>query len=141
MGIDVVNANLYLGVTDYTTYGKVYIYDFFATPVDSFNVNISPGNFAFDVRDVTGINEDTYTSAKLVVSPNPVKDLFNAAFIDEKNNAVTMALTDMLGREIDHRVVVANSPVTFSMNDYSQGIYFLIARAGNETITQKIVKQ
>ena len=72
MGIDSMNATIYLGTTDYATYGTVYQYDFYGEALDSFDVEVSPGTFAFDVREATGIQEQR--TAALTVGPNPFND-------------------------------------------------------------------
>src|ERR1035438_8849148 len=48
IAIDSVSSNIYVGNTDFTTYGEVYIYNIYGTVQDSFAVGVAPGNFAFD---------------------------------------------------------------------------------------------
>ncbi|MBL4624014.1 MAG: T9SS type A sorting domain-containing protein [Flavobacteriales bacterium] len=50
--LDTLNDNFYINTTDYTSYGKSYIYDFTGNLTDSFDVNTSPE--AIDIDYKTG---------------------------------------------------------------------------------------
>lgn len=140
IGIDSVNSHIYISETDYTTFGKVFIYDFFGALVDSFAVNISPGTFAFDVRNTTGISENNF-SANLLLYPNPVSDELHIGFIDSENEKATLTLTDVLGREIYQRQINTNVPNTLSLKTIPQGVYFLKVETTGEKVTKKIIKE
>lgn len=54
---DKVNDYLYATSTDYTTFGKVHIYDADNNLVTEFDCGVSPGTVAFDVRNTTSIED------------------------------------------------------------------------------------
>ncbi len=140
IGIDSVNARIYVGTTDYVSSGKVFSYDFFGALVDSFAVDISPSTFAFDVQNTTGISENNFDS-HLLIYPNPVTDNLNIGFIDAENEKATLTLTDVLGREIFQKQISTNIPTAISLNEISKGIYFLKVKTENKSASKKIVKQ
>ncbi|MBI3502680.1 MAG: T9SS type A sorting domain-containing protein [Bacteroidetes bacterium] len=140
IGIDSVNARIYISTTDYTTYGKVFTYDFFGALVDSFAVNVSPGTFAFDVRTTTGISENNFSS-HLLLYPNPVSDELHIGFIDTENEKATVTLTDVLGRIVFQKQIATNIPNILSMTSIPQGAYLLKVETSSGITTKQVVKQ
>jgi hypothetical protein len=57
LAYDEVNNYLYASETDYSTYGKVHIYDSVNNLVSEFNCGVSPGTIVFDVRNTTSIED------------------------------------------------------------------------------------
>lgn len=141
IGIDSVNARIYISQTDYVSYGKVFIYDFFGALVDSFDVDVSPGTFAFDVRTTTGISENNPSTDGLFTYPNPVSDELHIGFIDAENEKATLTFIDVLGQEVYQKQINTNVLSTLSLNTLPQGIYFLKAETSNGKATKKIVKE
>ncbi len=56
LSYDRVNDYLYASETDYSSYGKVHIYDVNNNLVSEFDCGVSPGKIVFDVRSTTSIN-------------------------------------------------------------------------------------
>jgi hypothetical protein len=138
MAADEINDLLYVGETDYSTYGKVIMYDFAGVAVDSFDVNVSPGNIALDIRTSTGVGS-IQPASSLFCSPNPVHDLARI-FVNGKNFSTnTLILTDIAGRTV--KKIVTDSPeFSLDVQSLEAGIYFLQSTSQlNEKI--KIVKQ
>ncbi|MBL6657234.1 MAG: hypothetical protein ISR00_02335 [Flavobacteriales bacterium] len=54
---DDINNYLYASSTDFTTFGKVGIYDADNTLVSEFDCGVSPGTIVFDIRNTTSIPE------------------------------------------------------------------------------------
>ena len=54
---DVINNYLYASSTDYTTFGKIGIYDADNNLVSEFDCGVSPGTIVFDVRNTTSISD------------------------------------------------------------------------------------
>jgi hypothetical protein len=54
---DNINNYLYASSTDYTTFGKIGIYDADNNLVHEFDCGVSPGTIVFDVRNTTSISE------------------------------------------------------------------------------------
>jgi hypothetical protein len=140
IAIDSVNSRIYIGNTDYTTYGKVYIYTLYGALKDSFSVNVAPGNFAFDVRTAAGIQENS-SFAKLFVYPNPATDQLHVSYTDAINQSVTLIITDITGREICKKQIAANVPTTISIADFAKGVYLLKAATAKGIMIEKIVKK
>lgn len=140
ISIDSVNSHIYISETDYTTFGKVFIYDFFGALVDSFNVDVSPGTFAFDVRNTTGISENNF-SVNLLLYPNPVSDELHIGFIDSENEKATLTLTDVLGQEVYIKQINTNIPNTLSLKTVLQGVYFLKVETPTGKVIKKIIKE
>jgi len=142
MGIDSADGYIYVGQTDYLSYGNVFIYNLFGAPVDSFAVDIGPGNFAFDIRAVTGVQQ---TSAKIVsvnVYPNPVSSMVNITF-NGNTSLQKLSLVDALGKTVYEGLISSSQKsVILNMEAYSSGVYFLsIQSADGSVIHKKIVKQ
>lgn len=57
LAYDEVNNYLYASETDYSTYGKVHIYDTDNNLVSEFDCGVSPGTIIFDVRNTTSIED------------------------------------------------------------------------------------
>ena len=57
LAYDNINSLLYGSITDYSTYGTINIYSQNNILVSSFQVGISPGTIAFDMRSLTDIQE------------------------------------------------------------------------------------
>ena len=69
---DSVNNYLYTSSTDYTTFGKVHIYDSDNNLVSEFDCGVSPGTIVFDVRNTSSINNYSFNE----IDDNRVYDLF-----------------------------------------------------------------
>ena len=139
MATDEINNLIYVGETDYTTNGRIFILDFTGATVDSFDVSVSPGNIALDIRSATGINEPS-VSGKIFCYPNPAADHLNV-FISGKNNSTkeTFVLTDITGREAQ-RITSDQQSFLIDIQSLDAGIYTLRSLT-NANMKTKIVKQ
>ena len=111
LAFDEVNNLLYASSTDFSTYGKVYIYDSNNDEVSNFNVGVSPGTIVFDVRASVGVNELT---TSYLVYPNPATTELNIASELEGKAIVRNAL----GQE----VIVSNTK-QLNVSALSAGTY------------------
>lgn len=139
MAADEINSLLYVGETDYSTYGKIFMYDFAGALVDSFDVNVSPGTIALDIRNVAGIHETDQAKSLFTCLPNPVNDQARIVVNSEDFSEDTFVLSDITGRTV--RTIFTNQ-TSFSLDVQSldAGIYFLRSSSSpGEKI--KIVKQ
>lgn len=94
MEINPINNDIYCGVTDFTSTGKVFIYYGNGFPKDSFAVGVSPGNFAFDLRNATSVQQ---VDAQLFsVYPNPAADYLEISA--NISAPYTLTISDILGR-------------------------------------------
>lgn len=141
MGIDSADGYIYVGQTDYETYGNVYIYNLFGTPIDSFAVDIGPGNFAFDIRAVTSAPTITNT-VSVNVYPNPASSMVNIT-INGNSPLQKLSLMDALGKTVyEEPLNSSQKSITLNMEGYSSGIYFLTIQAADGSVThKKIIKE
>ncbi len=135
MGIDPVNAHLYCGVTDFTSTGKVFIYDFFGNAIDSFEVNVSPGSFAFDVVNTTSI-EDASSTVAFSMSPNPC-NTSTSVFVQEVG---TLSITNALGQVIREESLLSGRN-EINTSTLASGVYFLRVSNAKGSTVQKLVRQ
>lgn len=142
MGIDSADGYIYVGQTDYVSYGNVFIYDLFGHPIDSFAVDIGPGNFAFDIRAVTGVQSIPASAISVDVYPNPTSSRVNIT-IDGNTSLQKLSLMDALGKIVYETPLKSSQKlISLNMESYSSGIYFLtIQSADGSLIHNKIVKQ
>lgn len=81
LSYDYTNQYLYASVTDYTSFGKVSIYNNQNELVSEFDCGVSPGTMAFDVRNTTGLSNYTFNSDQsnltFDLKGNRVEDLKN----------------------------------------------------------------
>lgn len=137
MAADDINDLIYVGETDYVSYGKVLVYNSSAVAVDSFETSVSPGNIALDVRTTVGIAESAKTYS-LSAYPNPAKDQV-IVIAGNDNKKETYMLTDITGREVK-RFESNVSQFTIDIRSFEAGIYMLTSLAAPAQ-TLKIVKQ
>lgn len=64
LAYDEVNNYLYASETDYSTYGKVHIYDSDNNLVSEFDCGVSPGTIVFDVRNTTSIADYSFNQTQ-----------------------------------------------------------------------------
>lgn len=95
LAFDEINNLIYTGTTDYFSYGEVTVYDLLGNIVTSFETSVSPGNFAFDVRLATGVED--IKSATMELFPNPA---VNQIVVVNTINATNMVITDMTGKTV-----------------------------------------
>jgi WD40 repeat protein len=141
MGMDSADGYIYVGQTDYSTFGNVYIYNLFGHPIDSFAVDVSPGSFAFDIRSTTGVSETKNVSANLNVYPNPTSDEVRVNFTGTYKGTASLVMTDVLGREVYQSNVNTGSPANVSLSALPNGIYFLTLETPSGNTVQKIIKE
>jgi hypothetical protein len=141
IAIDSVNSKIYVGITDYVNYGKVFIYSLYGALLDSFNVYVSPGNFAFDVVNHTGIST-IKNIMNVSVYPNPAHDNLHIIYSGIDNSEViNCTITDVLGNVVKNITGTISSLQNISINDLSKGVYSISIRSDKGLVTNKIVKE
>ena len=138
---DPINSFIYAGVTDYTTTGKVFIYNLSGVVQDSFAVSVSPGNMALDIRGASGI-KTINNPIGLYVYPNPAH---NTVFVSLEgingNENINVVITDVLGNTVKNIKANASSLKTISIDDLSAGVYSIKVITDKGISSTKIVKQ
>lgn len=83
-------------------------------------------------------------SEKILISPNPAGSTFNVVGEGIRNGNYKFTLKNVLGQVIfDENAQVENNALqkTFSIAEFSDGIYFLVAANDKTTIVKKIIKK
>lgn len=134
IGIDSVNSRIYAGTTDYTTFGKVYVYDFYGALKDSFDVHVSPSTFAFDVVDLNSSVGSVADQTTFRIHPNPTQDMIMV--YSSYSGTKEVELFNILGERVLY-APMAGYEMKLSLGNLPKGIYML--RAGSKT--EKIILQ
>lgn len=141
MGIDSADGYIYLGQTDYSSYGNIYVYNLFGQVKDSFAVGVGPGNFAFDVRAIDAGIAQNKMDVSMSVYPNPASNEVNINFNGTYKGTASLIMTDVLGRVVYQSQISTASPAVVSVGELPSGIYFLTLQTNNGKTVQKIVKE
>lgn len=91
-----------------------------------------------------GLNETNKPPSLFSVYPNPAKDEFKIALINQLNSTVKYTITDVLGKIVDANIFSVNETLfktTILTNQLSDGCYFITLQGSNFTETQKIIIQ
>jgi hypothetical protein len=122
-----VNDKIYIGSTDFTSYGRVYVMRESGILESNFNTGISPGNLALDIRKTSGISGTP--ALKLDLFPNPATD-----HIDLMGIAGMIEVVDMLGATV---LIAESNGSKLQVSDLTPGVYILRTEKG----TARFVKQ
>ena len=136
MAADPTGPFLYAAETDYVTFGEVFIYDAAGNILGSFEAGVSPGNLAFDVRNVNDVNETKTELTPLSVFPNPATD---ALTLRTDLLWDTCEVTDARGNKVQQRA--ANGDQTLPVQELPAGVYVLRLYGENGTAVERFVKQ
>jgi hypothetical protein len=134
MAYDEINNLIYAGVTDYTTSGKVFIYDMTGAAIDSFDVSVSPGNIAFDTRDPASVSEIN-ALMNVSVYPNPVAD--NLFVSSTLSSDLRYSVTDVAGKVVAFGKIISNILNVAALN---AGSYFIRIDNGSESVNKRFIK-
>jgi hypothetical protein len=141
MAHDEVNNLIYAGETNFTTWGKIFIYQPNGMLTDSFDVGVSPGNIAFDVRDASSVNENELSN-NFSVYPNPTTNEFT--IYPEYSGQFTiegLEIYDMIGKRVfSQQQTTNNKQQTVNISNLNPGVYMLSVKADGKIFSKKIVK-
>jgi hypothetical protein len=143
MAHDEINNLIYAGETNFTTWGKIFIYQPNGTVTDSFNVGVAPGNIAFDVRDASSVNENEFEN-NFSVYPNPTGNelRITSRVLGIDVRFLNIDLYNMIGEKVFSQ---PQSPkfkpqTTIDISSLNPGVYMLSLKADGKTFSKKIVK-
>ncbi|NNC85499.1 MAG: T9SS type A sorting domain-containing protein, partial [Bacteroidia bacterium] len=140
MAYDDVNQIIYVGNTDYTSYGKIYTMNLTGIILDSVNVSVSPGNIALDVRIGSGISEaEEFISVQAY--PNPTSDIISVELTNNISANFKYNILDASGREFSLDYAVENNRLILNTQKLSSAVYFLFIEDNNQNYKSVFVKQ
>ena len=129
-----VSGELYTSVTNFSSFGTVYIYDNSNNQVSNFSVGISPGTIVFDVRSMAGITEDL---SDLAIYPNPTSESLTV----KASFAKYIEITDLTGSVVLAKFIT-DGEIELGLENLSSGHYLCRIQSENgEIITRKITKK
>lgn len=122
LAFDNINNLIYTSTTDYFSYGDVTVYDLSGNVVATFDVSISPGNFAFDVRLASDLVE--VNSSSMLIYPNPATAQLT---FENDVNAEQILISDITGKTMQ----IINQPATginyLDISEFPAGNYIIKA--------------
>ncbi len=95
---------------------------------------ISTSQITQNVSECTGINQVSTQIALLSIYPNPN----NGTFTILTNEVVTIALMNQLGQVLK-TFTSSENKTAIPVSDLSNGLYFIVAKNGTTTSTQKVI--
>lgn len=138
MADDVLNSQIYLTTTDFFSYGKAYIMDYTGLLTDSFDVGISAGNIALDVRDLVSIDEEVENTG-FNIHPNPSSSI---VYIEADNvtDSYELLITDITGRQVYSELVNQVISKSIDMTGWANGVYMISITSDQGKFVNKVVK-
>ena len=137
IAVNPINNEIYTGVTDFVSFGKVYIHYANGFPRDSFNVSVNPSGIAFDLRQASGLSAVELNNQLTVVN-NLVADQLVYSLNSTKNENLSIVSAD--GKVVKTCVSNANATTnTVNVSDLSAGVYMLKWNAASTST--RFVKQ
>ncbi|MBT3621375.1 MAG: T9SS type A sorting domain-containing protein [Flavobacteriales bacterium] len=133
LGYDPISNEIYgSDAVDFTQQGWVFRYATTGAVVDSFQVGIIPGGFAFR-QDVLGVSD--MSTASISVYPNPSSGRF---FINSSELINSITVRNILGAVVNSVVVSSLSDV-IDLTAENKGIYLVDIKTNSGTITKKLI--
>ncbi len=138
--IDSINARIWVSETDYQTYGKVIMYSFYGQKIDSFDVGVSPGNFAFEVVEVSGVAEPLNNDKNIFINYDASGDVLSVLWTSEENGDGLLRLTTIDGRELFNKSIRSGVVYNIPLGTLPRSIYTVSIYGDSEVSVKKFVK-
>ncbi len=139
MCYDSVDKKLYLTTSDFSSYGKMYIYNTSSLSVeDSLDVGVSPEALAIQYTvDNTSIN-NTGPKKKISLYPNPAINTVH--FKDNKlNGEYSVKIFNVAGEELVNKNLQKGG--ILDVSNLTNGVYIVQIITAKETYVTKLLKQ
>lgn len=134
MAFDDINNLIYAAETDYFSFGEVFVYDLSGAVQDSFDVSISPGNLALDIRTGSGISE-SFSTGSVLVFPSPANEFIH--IVSGENAAVTISNSE--GR-IVYSGNIYSGKNTIPVAAFATGIYCVQVISASDSSVKSFFK-
>jgi hypothetical protein len=120
-----ISGNFYASETDFSSYGKIHIFDSQNNELSNFDAGVSPGTIVFDIRSMSaGVDE---LMQPISIYPNPA----SSYILVENSNGSEINVTDLSGK-----IVISTNDSNINISNLNSGTYLINA---NNRI-QKFVK-
>lgn len=127
---ETVNSLFYASTTDFTTYGKVYIYNTLNVEQSNFDAGVSPGTIVFDVRSNLGMNE---LSNEISIFPNPSSGLINV----KTNQSGILSVHNMIGQQVYMSTV--SESLSIDLSEFGTGLYVVSLDNGSSQVIERVI--
>lgn len=121
LDVDSVNNIMYASVTDFLSSGYVQLIDENNVVVGSFDASVSPGNFAFDIRE-DNINILENNKSYFSIYPNPASDYCNIVYNNVQNCSIE--ILDVLGNIVLNKKI-SEEHTKLKLNTLNKGFYII----------------
>lgn len=134
MAYDKVNDLIYAGITDFSTFGRINIYNNTGMMIDSFVVGVSPGNIAIDYNNALAVTENQ--AQVLSCYPNPAYDILNVIATSTMNVAIYNSTGQLI---ISSKLLTGQNKIDLSM--LKNGVYIMKNSDSANPISFRFQKQ
>lgn len=136
LAFDPIDGIMYTSETDYFSYGRVYAFDADGTLLTSFDAGVSPGNFAFDVRMGSAVENMTTLHAN--IQPNPAS---TALQVTADFTVASVRIADMRGVVCYAASGYAADEIAVDVTSLAAGQYMITLTGDAGTSTAMFIKQ
>lgn len=139
MSYDSVNEKLYFTTTDFSTYGKMYIYNTSPLSIeDSLDVGVSPEALAIQyIVDNTSI-KTTKQKKAISLYPNPATTAIRIS-AENLTGEFTVKIFNAAGEKLVNKKLQKDG--TLDVSNLNNGIYIVQILTAKETFVSKLLKQ
>lgn len=132
IGEDRVNQLLYATTTDYVNTGTAHVLDLNGNEISSFNVGVSPGTVAFDIRSTSGLHQPQLPQVS--VYPNPTAGNITLSY---GNQPKEVKLFDVTGKLVNSWKPSAQREQK-NFSNLKAGIYLMKVQYATGSVSQRI---
>lgn len=133
LAFDEATNEMYTSVTDFYSYGEIYIYDLEGNLLNSFEAGVSPGNIAFDKRSTNAIISQNQFTVNMY--PVPAQDY---VMIESANNLQSIELFDIAGKLLQVTNANNTTQVMLDIKSLPAGLYTVRITSADGITTQQL---
>jgi hypothetical protein len=109
-----ISGNFYASETDFSSYGKIHIFDSQNNELSNFDAGVSPGTIVFDIRSMSvGVDE---LMQPISIYPNPA----SSYILVENSNESEINVTDLSGK-----IVISSNESKINISNLNSGTYLI----------------
>lgn len=131
LAVEPTEGHVYATTTDFVSKGALLVYDNW-NRLDSIAVGVSAGNIAFDIRDLSSLDQAVERS--IAVYPNPANEKFHVSGLLSESFA--LKLFNLNGQK-----VLETNEKDVDVSGLNAGIYLLRIETQNKSVERKLSVQ